>query len=953
MTTREAATTILHYSNDSVLIPLMIKRPMHSTVDRVLIGLYRLCAAAFPGDVRRDHGAEMVDAFAAMWAERRHDGWGSRAVFAVRACGEALTEGLRERMRRLRHGKGPAGNHRRGRKTMWGDLSADLRQTIRGLARSPVAAATLVLTLALGIGANTAVFSVLHGVLLAPLPYEDPDALVTVTHELTNVDGAGASGVVGPDLLDYIAGTPSLESMGSVFTLETNLSDADGAARVTIGWVTPGFFPTLGTDAALGRMLDPDDWTPRTRAQMEDPSFQPPPMPVMLGHGIWRSRFGSDPDIVGRSLVINGTGMNVVGVLPSNFRTYLPPEAGIPARIDAFSYMPIPMTEGQRASNGGFVVGRIAEGATEDQVRAELEAVNAELHATWPAHERFGTQVVVAPLMDGVVGASRPLLLILFGAIGLVLLIAVANVANLLLVRASMRRREFAVRAALGVGRGRVVRQVMTESLVLALLGAGSGLLLAWVGVDLLVSLAPVDIPRLETVALRVPVLGFTLLVTVGAALLFGLVPALHSARVDARSLVSSRGQVGTARRGQRIRNALIIGELALSVMLVAGAGLLLRSFDRLADVDPGYDPTGAVAVEMALPFFTYRDLGVRQRFFGELQRRAGELPGVEVAGISPGLPFTDGGGTWIAPYSADGPALTDDNADRARYRTASQDYFEAIGARLIAGRGFEPLDVVDAGVAGSEVAVVVDAAFAEQAWPGEAALDRTLGVAVAAYIGQGRQATGRVVGVIEPVRHRSLALADEPTIWVPFDEYAPLEGVLVMRASGSFGALAAGVREILADLDPGVPVFGVRTLQADLDASTATHRYALLLLGLFALTALVLAAVGLYGVISTSVAQRTREIGVRLALGAEAAGIGRMVLRQGARLVLVGAFLGVAGAVLAGPVLESLLFEIEPLDPTTLAVTVAVLATVALFAGWLPASRASRLDPVDALRSD
>jgi predicted permease len=921
----------------------------------------------------------MVEAFRAMLSDRRSHGLVARARFVVRACGEVLFEGIRARARRLawagrrmvdpslgtpQMSAGVGGSHDPGGGSplrgksggvgmMLRDMFDDVRQAVRGFGRAPVASATLILTLALGIGANTAVFSVLNGVLFAPLPYEDPGDLVTVGHALTNVEGAGLVGITGPDLLDYISGTRSAEAMGSVFTLETNLSDAEGAARVTMGWVTPDFFPTLGTTAAVGRMLDPADWTPRTQAQMEDPDFQPPPMPVMLSHGIWRSRFGSDPGIIGRNLVINGTGMNVVGVLPTGFRLYMPPEAGVPSQIDAFSYLPIPMTEGQRAGNGGVVVARIADGATQAQLVDELEAVNARLHDTWPEHGRFGTQVVSAPLLDGVVGPTRALLWVLFGAIGLVLLVAVANVANLLLVRASMRRREFAVRAALGVGRGRIVRQVLTESALLAVLGAGSGLALAWVGVDVLVSLAPVDIPRLDSVGIDVPVLLFTLAVTLSAAVLFGIVPALHSSRVDGRALVSSRGQVGSGRAGLRLRNALIVGELALSVVLVAGAGLLLRSFDQLGRVDPGFEPDGALAVEMALPFFTYRDLGVRQRFFRALRSRALEIPGVEVAGISPGLPLTDGGGTWLAPFAVAGANIADEGASRARYRAASEDYFAAIGAAIVDGRGFGPLDVADAGVAGSEVAVLVDETFARQSWPGQRAVGQTLDVMVAAYIGQGRQATGRVIGVVESMRHQSLAVADDPTIWVPFDEYAPLEGALVLRGPADAGAVAGAVREILGELDPGVPLFDVRPLTDDLAAATATNRYALILVGIFALTALLLAAVGLYGVVSTSVQQRTREIGVRLALGAEASGIGRMVLAQGARIVIAGVVLGVMVAAVASPVLESLLFQVAPLDPLTLALTVIVLSTVALFAGWVPAFRASRMDPVDALRAE
>lgn len=961
----------------------MILRFVRELRGRSTLALYRALLLGFPGDVRSGHGSEMSETFHLMLTARADRPIWDRLKFVVRAFAEVVLEGISERGRRLHmaasrmigvevgplggpeyyrqgsgrsggEGGGPLGSNQGGVGMLIQDFMEDLRQAIRGLGRSPVATATLILTLALGIGANTAVFSVLNGVLLAPLPYDEPDELFTVAHELAAVEGAGLQGIPGPDLLDYIAGAPSIESMGSVSTLETNLSDDQGAARITIGWTTPGFFPTLGTTAAAGRMIEPDDWTPRSRAQMEDPSFQPPPMPVMLSYAIWQSRFGLDPDIIGRSLIINGTGMNVIGILPRDFRIFLPPEAGVPSRVDAFSYLPIPLTEGGRAAGfGGVIVARLADGASMTQAVDELEAVNATLHETWPEHGRFGTRIAAAPLHDGVVGPSSSLIWLLFGAIGLVLVIAVINVANLLLVRASTRHQEFAVRAALGVSQGRIIRKLLTESLVLSMLGAAAGLALATFGVQLLVALAPVDIPRLDEVGIEAPVLFFTLIVTTGAAVLFGLVPASVSARADGRTLVSSRGALGGSKGSLRLRNGLILGEVALSVVLVAGAGLLTRSFTELSRVDPGYEPEGAVAVEMALPFFTYRELDRRQAFFAEVQRRALEIPGVTQVGVSPGLPLTDAGGTWSAPYAVGSVSITDENAPRARYRTGSVGYIEALGARMADGRSFEAADVITAGQPGVEIPVLVDATFAAQNWPGQAAIGQNLQISVAAYIGQGRQEVGRVIGVVESMRNVSLTQPDEPTIWIPFEEYASLEGALVMRGSGDPGEMAAAVRGILSDVDPGVPVYDVRALDADLARAGARSRYALILLGVFALTALILAAVGLYGVISTTVQLRTREIGVRLALGAESTRISQMVILQAGRLVAGGLAIGLVAAVFSGPVLQSMLYQVAPSDPATLAGTAVVLALVGLFAGWLPAYRASRLNPVDALRSD
>lgn len=910
---------------------------------------YRLALTAFPADVRREFGSQMMETFAALLADRRTRG--SPGRFVARACVDALGEGAAERVRRWRR----RGRYDRAALTireregmMIGDFVDDVAHTFRGIARAPGASAILVLTLALGIGGTTAVFSVLQGVLFQPLPYEEPEELVTVRHAFDAVDDVGLQGIPGPDLLDYIEGVPSLEALGSVFTLETNLNDDQGAARITIGWVTPGFFDVLRPGTAAGRLLEPSDWTPRTRAQMEDPNFAPPPMPVLLSHGLWRDRFGSDPDLVGRSVTINGTRMNVVGVLAEGFRVHAPADASTPDRIDAYGYLPIPMSEGGRGGGQGLSVGRLADGAGLEQARSEAAAVAATLVETFENHARFGTRVVVEPLRDGVVAGARGMLWILFGSVTLVLLISVLNVANLMLVRASARRQEFAVRAALGVARGRVVRQLLTESLVLSGIGAAAGLVLAAWGLQGLVALAPADLPRTDAIGIDAGVLLFTVVLSMGSAVLFGLVPALSSARVDGGALVSARGSIGQ-RSSVRLRNALIVGELALSVVLVAGSGLLLRSFSELMSVDAGYDPDRAVAVDLALPFFTYRALEPRQVFFGELLREARALPGVTAAGVSPSTPLTGGGGTWTAPFGRPGADLESESAPRARYRAASSGYFEALGARLVAGRFFGDRD----GLSGEETAVVIDRRLAEATWPGQDPVGQYVDVLIAAYIGQGRQATARVVGVVEPIRFDALTDPGDPHIWIPFNDYAPLEVSLVLAGPGDPAAAAAGLREVLRSLDPGVPVYGVRYLTDDLAAATAQNRYALLLLGTFAAVALLLGAVGLYGVVSTSVQQRTREIGVRLALGAPAREIGRMVLRQGAVLTVTGVGLGIAGTLLAGPALQRLLFAVEPTDAVALVSASVLLGAVALLAAWIPATRASRLDPVLALRNE
>ncbi len=832
---------------------------------------------------------------------------------------------------------------------MMGDFLDDVRLTFRGFLRARGVSAVLVLTLALGIGASTAVFSVLDGVLLRPLPFDEPDQLITMRHELTNIEGAGLYGIPGPDLLDYMDGAPSIAGVGSIAALDTNLNDDQGAARVTMGWVTPDFFPVLGNDAAVGRMLDPSDWTPRTRAQMEDPTFAPPPMPVMLSNEIWRDRFGADPDLIGRSVTINGTQMNVIGILEPGFRVFTPADAAVPSKIDAFTYMPLPMTEGERSAGQGLAIARIAPGVSIEQATADLERVTASLVETHERHALLGTRLVVAPLLDGVVGEARSFLWILFGSIGLVLLIAILNVANLLLVRAAERNQEFAMRIALGVSRTRLIRQLLTESVVLASLGTIAGLAFASFGVQALVALAPTDIPRVTDIGIDGGVLLFSVAVSSVAAILFGLAPAIISTRVDPATLLTSRGAIGMGRTGGKVRNAMIVGEVALSVLLVAGAGLLLRSFGEIAAVDPGYDPEGAVALEVALPFFTYRPLERRQAFFDELLERSRAIPGVTAAGVAPRLPLTGGSGSWSAIYGPPGTDLDDPEGTRARYRPASPGFLEALGATLIEGRTFDVMD----GAQGGEVVVVIDRALAEAAFPDGDAVGSYIDIAIAAYIGNGRKATARVVGVTDVVRYETLTQDGEPTIWIPFNEYAPLEAALVLRGAGDPTAAAVQVREILRDIDPGAPVYALRALTDDVRTATARSRYALLLMAIFALSALVLAAVGLYGVISHSVQQRTREIGVRIALGAPTTEIGRMVLVQGAKLAIVGGVLGTVIALLVTPILESLLYQVESWDPITLAGTSLLLALVATASAWFPAARASRLDPIDAIRTE
>jgi putative ABC transport system permease protein len=910
------------------------------------IWLYRLALVRYSPEFRAAWGGEMVDAFELSLRDAWSKGGGSAVA---RVCWNTMSD-LAKPLPSLRVGKAPA--MRRARTTLGGrgvgmfeDFLMDVRLAVRGLFRAPGQAGVLILTLGLGLGTTTAIFSVLQGVLLSPLPYDEPEELISIRHR-SDVDGLGLSGLGGADILDYQEGAPSIEAFGAVQTLESNLNDDQGAARIKMGWSTRDFWQMLGTEAAMGRVLESSDWAGADRAKMEDPNFVPPPMAVLLGHDLWVSRFGSDSDVLGRSIRVNGQSMNVIGVLPAGFKLHFPAGSNVTSDIDVFALMPVPLSNMGRGGSGLQTIARLKDGATIEQAEGELKRVLDGLRESEPVHARRGTEVVVSPLHDEVVRPARAFLWILFGAVGLLLLIACTNVANLLLVRASARETEFAVRSALGVGRGRMVRQLLTEGLVLSVLGSATGLLLAGWAVRGLIALRPGNLPRLGSVSLDHNVLFFSLALTVGVSLLFGLIPALASGGGNPRALVSSRGS-GSARAGTVTRNLLIVGEVAFSVILVVGAGLLLRSFSELRQVDLGFEAEGLLAVDVALPFFGYRADESRSAFYVQLAERAASLPGVTGAGVTPAVPLgAKSNGTWLTGISPNGEALDDADAPQARFRALSAGTLGVLGANFVDGRDLILADETSEG----PVPVVIDRRLADAHWP-EGALGRSFQGGIAGYTGQGSIQELRVVGVVEPVRFESASAVGEPTVFLPYRAYAPVDGTLIVETQASPAQVLAGVREIVQSLDPGVPAYSVRRVSDIVEDSMAESRYALLLVGVFAVTALLLAAVGLYGVISTLVQQRTREIGIRMAHGARAGDIRRMVLKDGGQVVVVGVLVGLGGSVLMAPLVNSLLFGVDPVDPATLLVTALLLGMVAILASTLPAQRAARVDPVEALR--
>jgi predicted permease len=681
---------------------------------------------------------------------------------------------------------------------------------------------------------------------------------------------------------------------------------------------------------------------------MEDANFTPPVMSVLLGYGLWQDRFGADPTVVGRTLRLNGQAMEVIGVLPERFALHLPAWAQVPTSIDVWALMPVPLTDMGRGVGGLDVVARLADGMTIERARSEMEAVAAELRSTYAAHSESDTRVRVEPLHDEVVGTARPLLWILFGAVGLLLLIAAINVASLILVRAASREREFAVRAALGVTRSRIARQLLAEGLIVSALGAAVGTALAGVLVRILIAARPAELPRLETSSVDGSVLLFTGGVSIVVALVFGLLPMVTARDATAAGLLRGRGTGAGVRAGVRLRRVLVAAELAVSVVLLAGAGLLLRSFAELQRVDPGVDATGVVALDVAVPFFEYRDDNARAAFFVELTRRAGELQGVTAAGVTARLPLEPGtGGSWYAAWGPDGAVLDAQTSPRARYRPLALGALTALGVRFREGRDFERRDEIP----GTAVPVIVDVRIADQ-FP-QGAIGRGLRLSIAAYTGLDREVEATIVGVTEPAHFGTLAEVDEPTLFVPYRMFAPVDGTLVVRTTNDPERTAEQVRALVAEIDGGIPVFAVRRFADVVRSAAAEARYSLFLVATFAVLALVLAAVGLYGVVSTLAQQRTREISLRIALGAHGRDIARLVVREGTVVTLPGLVLGLMGAVVVTPLGRSLLFEVQPLDPIALAGTVVLLMTVAWLATVIPARRATHVDPARALREE
>ncbi|HKV13031.1 MAG TPA: ABC transporter permease [Thermoanaerobaculia bacterium] len=802
-------------------------------------------------------------------------------------------------------------------------LWKDVRFGLRTLLKSPGTTLAALLALALGIGANTAIFSVVNGVLLKPLPYPDSGELALVWEKNPEL-GFPRFTVAPPNFVDWSRQSRSFEHMAAIETTRFNLTGGEQPQAVQGARVSASFFRLLGVEPARGRGFRPEEDRPGAERV------------AVISHGLWQSRFGSDPAVAGRPIQLDGQGYTVVGIAPEGFQFPSERQIWVPNTADLAS-------EG-RGGHYLLVVARLKDGVSAEAAETEMSGIASQLEKAYP-DSNTGWGIDVIPLRENMVEDVRPALVILLVFVSFVLLIACANVANLLLARVAAREREIALRTALGAGRTRLIRQMLTETLVLFLAGGALGLLLAWWGTKALIALDPEGLPRTQEIGLDGGVLLFTLLVSLATGLLFGLVPALSAAgRQLAESLKEGGRALAGGVRGRAVRNLLVAGQVALTLVLLVGAGLLIRSFARLQAVDPGFKSEGVLTVSYSLPQASYAEPARQIAFTQQILERVKALPGVQSASTIFPLPLS-GNGMVLAIAVEGRPEPPRNEVPSANVRAVTPEYFKTMGIPLLQGRSFTEREDDRA----PRVAVI-NRAMANKIWPGESPLGKRFtfddpGDADVKWM--------TVVGVVGEVRHSAMnEEAGSEAYWSQLQDPMP-DAALVVRTAKDPATLAGPVREQVKALDPNLPIDQIRTLEDLVSASLSQSRFKTVLLALFAGLALVLAAVGVYGVVSYTVAQRTHEIGIRMALGAQRRSVLRLVVGQGMVLVLAGVGAGLAGAWFASRYLEGQVYGVSAKDPVTFLAVPLVLAAVALVANYLPARRATQVDPLVALRRE
>ena len=804
----------------------------------------------------------------------------------------------------------------------------DVRLAARSLMKTPAFTVAASLALALGIGATTAILSVVNGVLLRPLPYADSDRLMVILHE-------GRNPVAPANFRDWRARTRSFSAMGAAEYWTPNLSGGDQPEHVNGLHISAEIFPMLGVRPLLGRVFTAAEDAPESQRV------------AVLGYGLWQRRFAGDPGVIGRTVALDGERVTVIGVMPASFQ--FAPFWATHAELWA------PLALGVRASSRGGnslrVFARLRPGVTIEQARSDVAAVTARLEQDFPGTNR---NVTIQSLKQKVVGDIQTPLVVLLVAVAFVLLIACSNVAHMLLARATSRQKEMAVRTALGATRSRLIGQLLSESALLALMGGAGGLAIAYWGVRVLVAASPAIIPRVAAVSIDGRVLAMTMVITIATALLFGIVPAFRAARVDLAESFKDGDRASSDGRGRHgLRSALVMSEFALALVLLVGAGLMIRTFSALQRVDPGFDPRNVLTMSISTAGSAEADSSVRAGFFAEVLARVRAIPGVEAAGYINHLPID--GDQWGRSFVVEGrPKPKPGDMPGAVYRVVHPGYFQSMRIPVVRGR-----DVSDRDRAGSPPVVVINEFMAKTFWPGEDPIGKRIALGDAEWL--------TVAGVTKNTVIQQLSAPPESELFLPYSQspyprspeahfqYLTLTVRVRCPRSGVCdpSTFASPITTVVRTIDGKVAISAVQSMRHVLDQATAEPRFYLVLLAAFAGIALVLAAVGIYGVMSYSVSRRTHEIGIRMALGATASSVERAVIQRGMSLALAGTGIGIVGALLLTRMMAGLLYGVAPSDATTFVAVTAMLGGVALVASYLPARRATRIDPLIALRSD
>lgn len=899
---------------------------------------YRVLLRAYPADFRREFGDAMAEFFhdrlARAHAERRRFAtpavWARAVLDVLRNVVPVRIDSLVRTVRnisqqRVEARRSPAIHEQRRKDWMLSSMLQDARYAVRAMLRQPAFTIMILATLTLGIGANAAIFSVVNAVLLRPLPFRDPQGIVHVEHK------PPYQSVSEPEFFDYKREVKEFETLAAFADASVNVSGgSEPPERLQAARVSDGFFRVLGVQPVVGRAFLPEEDSPKAARV------------VMISYGTWQRRFGGDPAVAGKELIINGTKRPIVGVMPPHFNYPAPDvEVWVPLRLNADTLW-------TRNNHYLQLIGRLAPGASVALAEAKINLLGRRFLKDFP--DTYGSLMVgdLRPIEEMLLGRTRPYLFALLGTVAFVLLIACVNVANLLLARGESRRREMGLRTALGASRTRLARQMLTESFLYSFVGGIMGLLVAWAGVRLLVLSAPDNIPRLNEVGIDTTVLLFTLGISVLTGLMFGLLPALRGARDDGGESLKAGGKTGGQARGlRRARRALVIAEVALAVVTLTGAGLMLRSLSQLHAIDLGIRPEQVLSVRVGLPEQTYQGARAAQ-FYTELLARVRTMPGVVSAGAVGDLPIADGNSIWSILIDGQPPTNVA-NAPSAMPEQVTPQYFRTMGIPIVKGREFTEADRV-----GAPLVVIVNEAMEKKYWPQNGAMGHTIKM-----LDSTSRNWATIVGVVKNVRHNGFLDEPPPAMFFPHAQsgqsayYVPAIMNVVVKSAGNPLSLTDGIRTAIRALEPLAPVARVQSMEQIVATSIASRTFATRMLTAFAVIGLLLAGIGIYGVISYGVTQRTFEIGLRLALGARREQVLRLVISEGAWLGGGGLVIGVAGALGVARFMKAMLVGVTAFDPLTIGSVVCLLGAVSLMASWLPARRATAVNPIQALRGD